>query len=190
MSREALLVMDVQQSIVERNLEAATAMLPTLASAIEAARANGVPVIFVRIAFGRTGPIISERNTSFTRLAATLALGENDEATQFHPAVAPGPHDPIVTKRRVSAFSGSDLEVVLRALDVDALALTGIATSGVVLSTVRHAADLDYRLSVLRDCCVDADPLVHTTLLDRVFPRQAAVVTAAEWIAALDEPAP
>ncbi len=41
----------------------------------------------------------------------------------------------MVTKKRVSAFAGSDLEVVLRSLEVDSLVLTGIATSGVVLST-------------------------------------------------------
>jgi isochorismate hydrolase len=45
---------------------------------------------------------------------------------------------------RVSAFSGSDLE--LRAANIDTLVLAGIATSGVVLSTLRQAADLDLRV--------------------------------------------
>ncbi len=88
----------------------------------------------------------------------------------------------VVVKKRVSAFTGSDLEVVLRSLDVSSLVLTGIATSGVVLSTLRQAADLDYQLTVLRDGCADADPEVHRVLMDKVFPRQAAVVTAEEWV--------
>jgi nicotinamidase-related amidase len=102
--------------------------------------------------------------------------------------VAPQAGDILVTKKRVSAFMGSDLEVVLRSLEVTSLVLTGIATSGVVLSTLRHAADLDYELTVLRDACADADPEVHRVLLDKVFPRQATVVTTAEWVGRLVSP--
>jgi len=83
----------------------------------------------------------------------------------------------------VSAFTGSDLQVVLRSLGADTLVLTGIATSGVVLSTLRQAADLDYRLVVLSDACLDADPEVHRVLTEKVFPRQAAVRTVAQWAA-------
>jgi nicotinamidase-related amidase len=83
----------------------------------------------------------------------------------------------------VSAFTGSDLEVVLRGLDADTLVLTGIATSGVVLSTLRQAADLDYRLIVLADACLDRDPEVHRVLIEKVFPRQAAVHSVAQWAA-------
>jgi len=59
--------------------------------------------------------------------------------------------------------------------------LTGVATSGVVLSTLRQAADLDYRLTVLSDGCLDNDPEVHTVLTAKVFPAQAEVTTVAGW---------
>ncbi len=101
----------------------------------------------------------------------------------MHPAVAPGPDDVVVVKKRVSAFTGSDLEVVLRSLGVSRLVLCGISTSGVVLSTLRQAADLDYGITVLRDGCADGDPEVHRVLLDKVFPRQADVMTTGEWVA-------
>jgi len=65
---------------------------------------------------------------------------------------------------------------------VRTLVLAGIATSGVVLSTLRQAADLDYGLVVLRDACADADEEVHRVLLDKVFARQADVLTVDEWI--------
>ena len=90
-----------------------------------------------------------------------------------------------MTKRRVSAFAGSDLDVVLRAGGIEELVLCGIATSGVVLSTLRQAADLDYRLTVLRDACADADAEVHRVLSEKVFPRQADVVDVADWAAGL-----
>jgi nicotinamidase-related amidase len=86
--------------------------------------------------------------------------------------------------RRVSAFTGSDLEVVLRAGEIRHLVLCGIATSGVVLSTVREAADKDYRLTVA-DLCADMDAETHAVLTGKVFPRQARVTSAAEWVASL-----
>jgi nicotinamidase-related amidase len=90
----------------------------------------------------------------------------------------------VVVKKRVSAFAGSDLDVVLRSLDASSLVLAGIATSGVVLSTLRQAADLDFGLTVLADACADQDPEVHRVLLEKVFPRQATVLTTDDWIAA------
>ena len=106
-------------------------------------------------------------------------------ATQVHAALEPRPDEPVVVKRRVSAFSGSDLDVLLRAADAGTLVLAGIATSGVVLSTLRQAADLDYRLIVLSDACADRDPEVHRVLLEKVFPRQALVTETDEWIQTL-----
>jgi nicotinamidase-related amidase len=63
--------------------------------------------------------------------------------------------------------------------------LAGIATSGVVLSTVRHAADADYRLVVVEDCCADRDAEVHRVLTEKVFVRQATVVKADAVVVAL-----
>ena len=63
--------------------------------------------------------------------------------------------------------------------------MLGYATSGVVLSTVRAAAALDYRLVVVEDCCADQDADVHDFLTQRLFPRQAEVVTSGDVIQAL-----
>jgi len=75
--------------------------------------------------------------------------------------------------------------VLLRGADANALVLGGISTSGVVLSTVRQAADLDYGLTVLADACADPDPEVHRVLTEKIFPKQALVTTTDEWIAGL-----
>jgi nicotinamidase-related amidase len=177
----ALLIMDVQRGVADAYEE--TGVVARAAEAVGAARDAGVPVIFVRVAFRPGQPEISPRNRSFAQLRDADRLLEADSA--IHPALAPRPGEPIVTKRRVSAFAGSDLDVLLRALGARALVLGGIATSGVVLSTVRAAADLDFELTVLRDACADADPEVHRVLLDKVFPRQADVIDVATWAAGL-----
>ena len=112
-------------------------------------------------------------------------MSVDDAVTAIHPAVAPEDGEVVVVKRRVSAFAGSDLDVVLRAGGIEHLVLCGIATSGVVLSTTRAAADLDFELTILRDACADADEEVHRVLLDKVLARQAEVVDVADWVATL-----
>jgi nicotinamidase-related amidase len=179
MAKSALLVMDVQRGIVDRFPD--PDYLPRLAGAVDAARAAGVPVIHVAIGF-RTGHAeISARNKTFSAVAQGGAFAEGDPSAEIHPDIAPRPGDIVVTKKRVSAFAGSDLDMVLRAGEIDSLVLTGIATSGVVLSTLRQAADLDFGLTVLSDGCLDSDPEVHRVLTEKVFPRQADVVTVEEW---------
>jgi len=173
----ALLVMDMQNAIVERF--AAAAVLERAVAAATAARAHGVPVIFVRVAFRPGHPEASPRNKAFAALAGSNAFAD-EHATAIHPA----PDEVVVTKRRVSAFAGSDLDVVLRAGAIGDLVLCGISTSGVVLSTLRQAADLDFGLTVLRDACADADDEVHRVLTEKVFPRQAEVLDVAAWTAA------
>lgn len=180
MDRTALLVMDVQRGIVERIADDA-GYLDRLTAAITKARAAGIPVIYVTISFRHGHPEISERNKSFSAIMTAGGFTHDDPATRIHPAVAPQQDDVVVIKRRVSAFTGSDLDVVLRGLGISTLVLTGISTSGVVLSTLRQAADLDYQLVVLSDACVDADPEVHRVLTEKVFVRQADVRTVADW---------
>jgi nicotinamidase-related amidase len=170
--------MDVQVGIVERLGN--PGLLERLAAAGDGARAAGVRVIYVTIGFREGYPEVSPRNRAFSQISGSGAF-TGGASSEIHPAVAPQPGDVIVTKRRVSAFAGSDLDVVLRAGGVESLVLTGIATSGVVLSTLRQAADLDFDLIVLSDGCADADDEVHRVLTEKVFPRQAEVVTVAEW---------
>jgi nicotinamidase-related amidase len=184
MSNTALLVMDVQRGIVGRFGDD-VGYLGRLTEAINAARGAGVPVIYVVVGFRAGHPEVSARNRTFSAAAGNGRFEPGDESAAIHPAVAPAPGDPVVTKRRVSAFAGSDLDVLLRGLGADSLVLTGIATSGVVLSTLRQAADLDFRLTVLADGCLDADPEVHRVLTEKVFPRQAEVTTVAAWAAGL-----
>jgi nicotinamidase-related amidase len=177
--RTALLIMDVQPEIVERFGE--SRLTERLAQAAAAARSAGVRVIYVKIGFRSGYPEISPRNASFSRVSELGGFVEG-VSSEIHPAVAPRPGDVVVTKRRVSAFAGSDLDVVLRAGGIEALVLSGISTSGVVLSTLRQAADLDFSLIVLSDGCVDSDDEVHRVLCEKVFPRQAQVLSIGDWV--------
>jgi nicotinamidase-related amidase len=178
----ALLVMDFQAEIVAQVADKAAPALERGAGVVAAARKAGLPIIYVVVGFRPGYPELSPRNPNYERITQSgRFLGSPDIAA----AVAPIAGDPIVVKHRVSAFSGTDLETLLRARDIDTLVLFGIATSGVVLSTVRHGADADYRLVVIKDCCVDGDDEVHRVLTEKVLARQATVVGAAELLQAL-----
>ena len=179
-NHSALLVMDVQNGIVQRYAEKPEVLAP-LQHAVSAARSAGIPVIFVRVAFRDGYPEISAKNKAFSGIAKLGSMTISDASTQIHSSVAPLPNEPVVTKLRVSAFAGSDLEVILRSRMIDTLILTGIATSGVVMSTLLEAADKDYGLVVLSDACLDADPEVHRVLIEKLFPRRADVLTVSEW---------
>ena len=181
--RSALLVMDFQAGVVERF--GSGDVVRRAREAVDAARGRGIPVVFVRVGFRDGAPEVSARNKSFAVLADQGGMGQDSPATQVVPELEPLPSEAVVVKRRVSAFAGSDLDVVLRAAEVDHLVLAGIATGGVVLSTLREAADRDYRLTVLSDACLDRDPEVHRVLTEKVFPRQADVVPVDEWITGL-----
>ena len=181
-SNTALLVMDVQAGIVGM-LADSQSILASTAKAIAHARAKKIPVIYVVVGFRQGGPEISMNNKGFAAFKERLAGVNMDDFMKVHPDVAPAAGEVTVIKRRVSAFAGSDLEVVLRAFGITNVVLTGISTSGVVLSTTREAADKDYRITILADCCTDRDEEVHRVLTTKIFPGQADVSTVAEWTA-------
>jgi nicotinamidase-related amidase len=176
----ALLVMDVQEATVNRLKDAAT-FIHSITNVIQTARNNKIPVIYVVIGFRKGYPEASANNKSFSLLKNGMMNFDTEGAAKVYASVAPQPDDIVITKKRVSAFTGSDLEVVLRSLEIKHLVLSGIATSGVVLSTLREAADKDYVLTVLSDCCADMDEEVHRVLTTKIFPRQAEVIRSEEW---------
>jgi nicotinamidase-related amidase len=179
----ALLLMDLQPGILANYDDAD--YLPRIRRALAAARRAGLPVIWVRVAFRAGYPEVARDNPVFSGISSSGRFIETGADTQIHPDLDVQPQDVLITKRRFSAFAGSDLDVVLRAAGVRHLVLAGVSTSGVVLSTVRLAADLDFRLTVLVDGCLDGDAEVHRVLTEKVFPRQATVRSIDDWASTL-----
>ena len=179
--RTALLVMDYQAGILGR-LDQAEPLLACAADAIAVVRGRGGQIGYVRVAFDDADYEAVPAHSRFAPLlaAAGPAMHSDSPATAVHDTVAPEPGDITVRKTRVGAFSTTDLHQRLRDRGIINLILAGISTSGVVLSTVRDAADRDYRVFVLADACADPVPGVHDFLTEKIFPRQAHVITSAE----------
>ncbi len=184
-SRSALLSMDYQNGIVyvySKDPE----MTTRAARVTEAARNCGMRVIHVKVGFRPKLPELSSRNKLMGSIKSSTQHQEffQGKPGAIHSAVAPQDDEVVITKTRVDAFAGTDLELILRANDIDTLVMFGIATSGVVLSTLLHASDADYRLFVIKDCCTDLDLELHACLMDKLFPSRATVLTASEFIEA------
>jgi len=176
--------MDYQAAVVAGFAADQEALVKRAAEVLAHARRAGLKIIYIVVNFRPGYPEVSPRNVNFNAVRQSGRFIA-EAGTEVHPAVAPQPGDITVVKHRVGAFPGTDLDMILRANDIETIVMFGIATSGVVLSTLRHAADADYRLIVLKDCCSDRDAEVHRVLTEKVFPRQATVITAAEFLAAL-----
>lgn len=177
----ALLIMDMQTAVISQ-LPDYPGIIANVGRAIATARARNIPVIYVVVGFRPGMPEVSMNNKVFggSKPRSGGATG-SPELMKIDEAIAPLATDVIVTKRRISAFTGSDLEVVLRSQGIQHLVLAGVSTSGVVLSTLREAADKDYRITVLADCCTDRDRALHDVIIEKIFPFQADVKTVDQF---------
>ena len=181
----ALLMMDFQRMVVDSYAVEKEALLGRVKRLAVAARNSGVMVIHVVVAFQPGYPEVSGQNSVFSSLKAAGLLARGDPTAEIHPELTPQPGDVVVTKQRVSAFTGTNLDMLLRSNKIETLLLTGILTQGVVLSTLRHAADMDYRAVVIADGCSDKDSEVQRVLMEKIFPFQARVAMVEECIGAI-----
>lgn len=174
--------MDLQTGIVSVYIKD-EGFVPRAAGVIEQARRAGITIIHVKVGFRPGLPEVNPRNKLFANLKASPAHQQffQGESGAIHPGLKPAETDLVVSKSRVSAFAGTDLELLLRANNIQTLILFGVATSGVVLSTVLAAFDADYEIFVIKDCCADRDPEIHQILVEKFFPQRANVMNASEF---------
>jgi nicotinamidase-related amidase len=184
-SNTVLLVMDIQSAMMGY-LTDPEPLLTKVEKAIQSARSAGIPVIYVTLSFRKGHPEIHHEHQRFGGLKQSKEMfTAAHEGTIIHPSIAALDTDIIVVKKRVSAFTGSDLDVILRAHKTENIVLSGFSSTGVVLSTLREAADLDYHMTVLSDACADPETEVHEFLIKKVFPFSGNVVTTDEWATSL-----
>lgn len=180
--KAALLLMDFQEEIVAA-VEAGGSRdaVAAAARALAAARKAGMPVVYVRVEFRPGHPEASANNKRGAAIKSANRLVAGTDGARIVAELAPRDDEPVVSKRRVGALGGTDLGPVLRGLRVDTLYMAGLATSGVVLSTSRHASDQDYRMVVLSDACADFDAEVHAVLMNKVLPMQCDILSVADF---------
>jgi nicotinamidase-related amidase len=80
----------------------------------------------------------------------------------------------------MNPFFGTALESMLRSREIDTVVLMGVATEFVVEAAARHAADADFRVIVLEDCCAAFSDEAHRVSL-HVIDHLAMVATSTDF---------
>ncbi|KAJ5672961.1 hypothetical protein N7507_002088 [Penicillium longicatenatum] len=184
-TRTTLLLLDVQNGIVDQ-LQLPESFFQGMTTALTAARNHGLNIVHIVTAFRDGYPESSPTNSFIPSVAARGLFKEGDPSVKVHASVTPISKEPVITKRRVSAFCGTELDMILRCANNNHIVIAGLISSGAVLSTVQQAADLDYGVTILRDLCMDRDEEVHRVLMDKVFFRKHSVVNAELWVRQLE----
>lgn len=174
--RTALVVLHYQTDILSVVSQAAPTLLARTRRLCDMARARGVQIYFKKIQFSAGYPEVGMLNRSGQALKASgLFLSDT-----IAPELEQRDDEPLIIGRRVSAFSGTGLQEHLLAAGIDTLILAGIESTGVVLSTVSHASDADYRIYTVKDCCYDRDQVVHEHLFSTAFHTRTYVISLEE----------
>lgn len=191
----ALLAMDFENDIVHEEgafkdfgfaqMVKDNDVLGKMSQLLTAARNASLPVIYVSVKFRPGYPERPANGGLFEGLQGANALIEGTWGAEIHSAVTPQEGEPVVTKRGVSAFFGSDLESILKNKRIGTVILTGVATNFVVEGTAREACDRGYRVLVVGDCCASLSQEAHEAALTVAMPFLATVTTLEETLAAL-----
>jgi nicotinamidase-related amidase len=175
-AQTALVIMHYQTDILGLFPSVAPALLANTRTLCDAARTKGVSVFFANLRFSPGYPEVSPLNRNGQGIKR-LGLFVDDRTS---PELGQQASEPVIIAHRASVFFGTDLQARLSAQGVDSLIMVGIASTGVVLSSVAYASDADFRLYTVKDCCYDPDQVVHDRLFATAFESRTTVLSLAD----------
>lgn len=155
-------------------------LIPSQRALIDAARAAGMPVIYVVDSHRRN----MRQDREF--LKRTPHGEENTWATQVVDEIAPTQDDIVVVKHRYSAFFQTDLDLVLRDMRIDQVLVCGVVTNICVRSTVHDAFFKGYDVVVPFDACAATSVREQDSSLYDIATHFGTVASAAEVVTAIE----
>ena len=189
MSKSVYLVLDMENDLIHPEALGGKApfaeqaktrgIVAKTAEAIRKARAAGVLVGYVRVAFSPDYVECPRNSPVFGGIAKAGLLKLGTWGSEVHEALAPQPGDLMVIKHRVSPFYSTTLEAQLRAQGVTRIYCSGVSTQAVVQATVRDGHDRDYEMIVLEDCCTAHSAEEHANSIGSL-KRFCTVTTSAD----------
>ena len=174
----ALIVVDLQKGVTAR-----AEMKPILDNSVALAaafRERGFPVALVTVEGGAPG-----RTDAHQSAGGQSSRQRPADWAELSPELEHESADIRIAKRRWGAFTGTDLDAILRERGVTQVIVTGVATSIGVESTARTAHELGYHVVIATDAVADVTPEAHANSIDRIFPRMSETATTAEILTAL-----
>ena len=192
--RTALFVVDMQKDFclegfgthrVGRDLGPTRAIIPIIGNLLDTARDCGVLVAHIGFwtlpdNLSDSGSWLAQRRRS-TVSSDTLAIA-GSEGAEFIEELAPRAGELVVHKHRYSGFKGTDLDMVLRAREIETVVITGVSTNVCVESTLRDAFENNFYVCVPGDAVASWNMELHAATLATVDARFGLVTTADEVI--------
>ena len=158
-TRSALLVIDMENAFISKNSSLCNPMaestIPACIRAVNSARDMSIPVFFVKRIYRSDGSDVEytrhRRWEDGGRPLGPSSIGEC--SAQAPEGLRPMRGDYTIIKPRFSAFFHTELDLILRRLQVKTVILCGTATPNCIRTTAYDAISLDYEVLILEDCC-------------------------------------
>ena len=150
---------------------------------LDAARAAGVYVVHVRLAFDPTYELRSNRTTRWDAYPAERAMLADSPGAQIVAPLSPLDGEPVVVKGSVDPFIGTPLLNMLLGNGIRSVAIAGVATNLAVESAVRHAGDSGLDVTVIEDMCASFSQAAHEFSVGTILPMFASVVSSDDYLA-------
>jgi len=192
----ALLILHYQNCLLNPKGKLAAAGMPAqlqkhkciehTSAALKTSRNAGMTVIYVNVGF-RPGfpeivegacPLLDSCKESGAFIRGTWDAEVIDE-------LKPQSSEIIIFNYDTSAFSHTELDIILRAGGIKQLFLAGQTTNYIVDSTARYGVELGYKITILEDCCADYTDEMHDMAITQILPRLATISKSTDYVAAL-----
>ena len=175
----ALVIIDLQNTFTQNSsplsVENAEELIAHTNKLAEKARKKGVPVIWVK----RQDRLSVGPGVTASRYGRTGI--HRDGGAEFDSRIEIKPGDLTLTKRRQSSFYSTDLELILRGLDVTNLYLAGVTTNVCVLGTAKDAAERDIQVNIVVDATASLPIVSNNETKLSSEDTQFAAVNFVEW---------
>ncbi len=110
---------------------------------------------------------------------------EGTWGTEIIDELKPRADEMVIVKRRFGAFSGTELDMMLRTFDIRYLIFTGVATNICVETSLREASQLQYLPILVADATAATEPSRQQATLDNVKEVFGWVTTSEDILKAL-----
>lgn len=183
----ALFVIDMENGFIDPRsshcISGAAETIPACRKAICTARSVGIPVFFVKRIYRTDGSDVElARYEKWKAGGRAMAPG----STGFNSAEAPEGLQPVlgdytIIKPRWSAFFHTELDLILRRLDIKTVILTGTTTPNCVRATAYDADALEYNVIILEDCCSSQTEEIQRANIDDLRRMGAVIMNSKEF---------
>ncbi|SFE53935.1 cysteine hydrolase family protein [Alteribacillus iranensis] len=193
----ALLVVDMQNDFVAKGAPLETPMgqemLPTLKKVLDFSREEGISVIYTAHVHRKDGSDLGLYGEIYPPILEGACLIDGEKGSEIYPEVTPRDGEPVIKKRRYSAFFGTDLDIILRTKGVKNLVIAGLTTEDCCFAAARDAMYRGYKVAFLSDATGTYDYAdigfgkvpaeeVHRVMLTVLGGSTAHVMTAEDYM--------